>query len=158
MKKWFVNIEYVFVLLIIVGLALRLLHAGPTDLLIMIGFLGLAFWYLFFGISGSQGMATALVPFQPDSPFSKIESFALLTIGNSLSVSLIGILFKVSKWEGGDFMIMVGGISAVIGLLMSYFILRKNRPEIYNFIFFRQLPITVMTTVMLSLGDSYNLI
>ncbi|MEI2676013.1 MAG: hypothetical protein V9F05_18425 [Chitinophagaceae bacterium] len=156
MKKWFVNIEYVFVSLIIVGLALRLVHVGPTDLIIMIGFLGLAFWYLFFGISGSQGMSAALVPFQLDSPFSKIKSFAMLSIGNSLSISLIGILFQVSKWEGGYFMIMVGGISAVIGLLMSYFILRKNRPEIYNFIFFRQLPVTVMTTVMLSLGNSYT--
>lgn len=156
MKKWYVNVEYVFILLVIVGLGLRLVHMGPTDLLIMIGLLSLAFWYFFIGISSAEGMPAVLMPYNLEMPFSKIESFVMLAIGNSMSISLIGILFQVLKWEGGYFMLMIGGISAVVALLMSYFLLRINRTAIYNFIFFRQLPIAFMTGVMLYLGDTFS--
>lgn len=156
MKKWYINVEYVLVFIVILGLVFRLIHTGPSDLFIMVGLLTLAVWYMFFGLTATNGIPFNLSPFLKDTPFTLLEAFVLKAIGLAIAASLIGLLFQILKWEGGYFMLMVGGISSVVGLILSYFILRLNRAIIYNFIFFRQLPITFMTLVMFYLGDSLS--
>ncbi len=157
MKKWFLNIEFSIVGLVIIGMILKLLHLPLSDLILMIAFLTLAFIYLFFGLSTGKDVPKTISPFDNETPFSKIETFTLLAAGNSLSVCLVGILFQVLHWEGSEFMLMVGTIGSAVAMILVYFILRINQTAIYNFIFFRQLPITFMAAAMWYLGDKMSI-
>jgi len=157
MKKWFLNIEFSLVGLVIIGMGLRLLHLPFADLILMVALLTLSFIYLFLGLSANNEIDKSISPFLNETPFLKVESLTLLIAGIAISAMLVGILFEILHWEGGKYMITIGGISSLIAMIGVYFLLRINQTVVYNFIFFRQLPITFMAGAMLYLGDRLNL-
>ena len=156
MKKWFSNLEFGIVGIVIVAMVMRNMDIGFADTFLMIGLLALTFSYFYFGISASFSAQSSISPYPIATEFSNIEKTVLLATGNAISISVIGLLFYIMKWEGAEFMLMVGTIANLITIVVVYFMFRLNHAAVFNFIFYRQLPIALMCGLMWYYADKIN--
>lgn len=146
MKERFKNIELGLVGFFITAFTLKLLHIDVADKILMISGLILAFFYLFMGISASGRMNTIQV-LEADTYLSMRDSKFFLIAGISLSISIVGIIYYFFHWEGNEMMLGIGTISGVFCILLGYVSLRTTHPALFQFLFGRLLPISVMAGV-----------
>lgn len=157
MKKWFLNAETTLVLILMLGLILKLMHVEWADLILIIGFLTLAFLYLLIGgLTRNPATVSKFSPLLNETPLTHLQSIAVKSTSSALSVVLVGILFQILKWEGATLMLMVGVISGVVCMGLVYFILRFNQPIVYNYLFYRLVPIVFMAASLWYYADKLS--
>lgn len=148
MKKWFINIEFVLLFLVIVAMLLKQLNINGGDFLLLVSLLSLSTLYFLFAVMAPLPVHEKASPFLTDKPLLMSESITLFFSGISMSAVLNGILFVVLKWQGGENMLVVGLAIGVITLLIQYIVVRKLHAEIFKFIFYRQLSIMAMSAAL----------
>ena len=80
---------------------------------------------------------------------SSLRNTGIILTGTTLSLVLIGILFKFLRWPYGSFNLMFGLLCLIPILIISIFKFSKTKAEFYKDLLFRILIIGVIGTLML---------
>ncbi|MFI5171721.1 MAG: hypothetical protein ACHQFW_04985 [Chitinophagales bacterium] len=145
MKTWFIRTETILVFIVIIAMIMRFFHINGTDFILMVSLMTLAFLYLFMGASAKAKGFRKYSPINNSIELQEHEASIILSSGVAMSIAVIGVVFHLLHWEGSEMQLMVGAISGIICLAGCYFFLRINQPLLYGYIFFRLLPVTVMS-------------
>ncbi|WP_296317299.1 GldL-related protein [Winogradskyella sp. UBA3174] len=80
---------------------------------------------------------------------SSLRKTGIILTGITLSLVVIGILFKYQRWPYGSWNLMVGLLGLIPILIISIFKFSKTKAEFYKNLLFRILIIGVFGTLML---------
>jgi len=113
-------LELILILIFAVAFLLKTQFDMPVDFLIVLSLsaLGLTYFFLSFKLPESDNPEAILI-------------FANTLSGYSLSVSVIGILFKLMNFPGFDIMLLVGSITLI--LILPTIIYMKSKKKEWNF-------------------------
>ena len=117
-KPFMKNLALMAVVLTLVAFVLRLRGVQVGDTLLIVGMGTLSIVALFLGW---------LFPC-PDERGSGLWKFAMTLTGFSLTVVIIGLLFRLMHWPGGFTMLIAGAVAFVVSAIawLLYFRNRKN--------------------------------
>lgn len=137
MKNIIRNAELFVVFIVSIGLALRLLEVEMADTILMFGLLTLGFVYLGFGYLMLSTGATYMPVGNPTDPMTGLAKFISGASGMSMSVSAVGICFRMLHWPGWQMMLMNGVIACAICLLAVYLVVRIQHDKLAGFMNYR---------------------
>ncbi len=145
MKSWFRNLEMAVVGICGIGMTMKLLHLSFADMLLLFAFFTLASLYLLMGLVTTSSVLHKINPLEDDTDLNNFEKQLLRASGLGMSVAVIGVLFHLLHWEGSEMQLMIGSISCAVCMLVSLITLRVNQPAVFQFLFYRLMPVAFMS-------------
>jgi hypothetical protein len=114
------KLEKTLVIVTLVALILKYLAVPGMSLFVVIGLLGLALLYFYFGFALFNGIGFKGI-FKKESyiEISKYKIFAAVLVGVSLSMICIGLLFKVQHWFGFSTYLYAGLSLSLVMLVIA---------------------------------------
>ncbi|MBT3302135.1 MAG: hypothetical protein HOD63_06170 [Bacteroidetes bacterium] len=146
--------ELGFVLLILLGALLKVLHIPGGGILHVLGFQALAIFYLF-----------ALLPLCSELPikaaYQKVlkedenywRAFGTFATAWVFSILLLGILFKIQLWKGATIMLKLGLLTLLVSLIIAAVKLLKAKDDFYLNLMRRILPIGIVAFVLFNIPN-----
>jgi hypothetical protein len=116
------KLEKTLVIVTLVALILKYLAVPGMSLFVVIGLLGLAVLYFYFGFALFNSIGFKGI-FKKDSyiEISKYKIFAAIIVGVALSMICIGLLFKVQHWFGFTMYLYAGLALSFVMLIIAVF-------------------------------------
>ncbi len=136
--KYFRTAEMIGEFLAIMGLLLRLYDVNGADLLLLFGALTLAMLSLISGAFVSKELID-YAPVSIDQPLTELGRVVAILSGLSLSVTLVGVLFRLLHWPGWQPQLVGGLVGCGIMAVAGFFIIRPNEPKLYFYYGYRML-------------------
>lgn len=135
MKK----LEIIFGGLAILSMLLNLLFLMPgAAIMMLIGFASISVFYMYFSFALFNGIAFRGI-FKKESyvGISRTRIIGAVLVGFALSVSSVGILFKMMAWPGANENLLLGLAAFFIALLVGAFRYANSPDPYYRQIFKR---------------------
>ena len=130
--------EIVLAILSVIALVLNLLLIPCSEILTCLSLLGLAIIYHYLGFALFNNIKLKNV-FKKDSykGITKFRILGAIGAGFSLSMTVIGIMFKFQSFPGASFMLIGGLIGLLIVTIIGIIRYSKNKSDYYTKIFKR---------------------
>ena len=130
--------EIVLAILSVIALVLNLLLIPCSEILTCLSLLGLAIIYHYLGFALFNNIKLKNV-FKKDSykGITKFRILGAIGAGFSLSMTVIGIMFKFQSFPGASFMLIGGFIGLLIVTIIGIIRYSKNKSDYYTKIFKR---------------------
>lgn len=114
--------EKILSVVFIIALIFKILHWPGGSMLLILSLMGLCFCYfpLGFVFFKTKGMKSEKVGVS-------------IVFGWLLTVSIIGILFKLMYWPGAAFMLIVGTMTSFFLSIVAYVLLNKSEENFKNY-------------------------
>jgi hypothetical protein len=135
------KLEKTLVIVTLFALILKYLAVPGMSLFAVIGFLGLAVLYFYFGFALFNGIGFKGI-FKKESyiEISKFKIFAAILVGVALSMICIGLLFKVQHWFGFAMYLYAGLTLSFVMLIIA--VLKYN--SFYKLLLIRLIPFSLL--------------
>jgi len=135
------KLEKTLVIVTLVALILKYLTVPGMSLFVVVGLLGLALLYFYFGFALFNGIGLKGI-FKKESyiEISKYKIFAAIIVGASLSMICIGLLFKIQHWFGFSMYLYAG--LALSFVMLNIAVLKYN--SFNKFLLFRLIPFSLL--------------
>lgn len=148
MNKSILTLEKIVLVLVIVGVLFKVLHLPFAGPLIIIALSALSVIYYSFSPALMGGSLLKIKDVQAYSG-SKLSGAGLTLEGITLSVMLIGVLFKVQHWPGASVMLMVGASSGLLVFILGWRKYSKTSDAFLPQLFMRLIPVTILSLYFL---------
>jgi hypothetical protein len=130
--------EIILSLIIIIGIIMRILIVPGRGLVLVIGFSSLAIMYQFLGFAFFNDIPlTNIFKKASYQGISVLRIIGTVALGLSLSVGLLGILFKFQFYPGAGFMLLEGSIFISLCFIVALIRYNRNKSKSYKIIFTR---------------------
>ncbi len=129
MKK----IELILGVIAIIGIVLKLFHIPGGAALTILSLLTLSVFYYVFSFALFNGIRLRDIFKKEAYKETNIwRIIGAIVIGWDLSIVIIGGLFKLQSWPGGNLELLIGLVIAIIILIIAMIFYLKNKAEYYK--------------------------
>lgn len=129
MKK----LEIVLVVLMILSLGLKFMELPGSDLLLVMSATLLSLLYYLFGFAlFNQIAGREILQRAAYSNTNARQIVFAIGFGMTLSVLILGMLFRLMMYPGGMFMLIIGLGSTLLFLLIALFFFQKDRNSLFR--------------------------
>lgn len=140
------KVEQVIIIIAIIGVCFRLMNFMGGNIIMILSFGSLSIFYLTFGV--------LILNNAPDSKNIKKSAFGRSITGVVMSVSVIGLLFKMVLWPGANMLLTIGLIGLLSSGLIVYIKYKRTDSSYHKLILKRILYIGILVGSLVSIPTS----
>jgi hypothetical protein len=127
--------EIILIALYLLSIVLKFIPAPLSNILFILVSSILATIYMMVGTPVLNNL-TIKKTIEPQALQASQVISAMIT-SSAISVTLIGIMFYIQRWPGSTLFIFLGVFSLLIGIVISFFIIRNKFPTLFKNILIR---------------------